>query len=117
MKPTLPLTIFFWIFTNVCLFAQNGTISGFESDEFGELSGAKVELIGTNQSTYCDINGGFLFEVTPGLYSIKVSYLMYKSSEIEVKVDFNNLNPELKIILVPGSTADEDVVLGSGFAT
>lgn len=104
------------MFINGHLFAQNGTISGFVSDEFGELSGAKVELIGTNQNSYCDINGKFQFEVTPGLYTLKVSYLMYKSLELAVKVDFSNLNPELKIILVPGSTADEDIVLGSRFA-
>lgn len=116
MKRLHLLTALIFVFTNGLLFAQNGTITGVVSDEFGELSGAKVELVGTNQSTYCDISGAFRFEVTPGLYTIKVSYLMYKSRELGVKVDFTNLNPEFKIILVPGSTADEDVVLGSRFA-
>ncbi len=116
MKPIQRLTIFCLIFINGLAYAQNGSISGVVSDEFGELSGAKVVLIGTNQSSYCDINGRFQFEVIPGLYMIKVSYLMYKSTELGVKVDFNNLNPELRIILVPGSTADEDIVLGSRFA-
>ncbi|NVK66457.1 MAG: TonB-dependent receptor [Flavobacteriales bacterium] len=110
----LPLTIM--IISLNSAWAQNGTISGVVSDEFGELSGAKVELVGTNQSTYCDINGSFQLEVKPGLYTLKVSYLMYKSHELGVRVDFNNLNPELQIILVPGSTADEDVELGSRFA-
>ena len=116
MKAILQLSIFLLIFFNGQVFAQNGSISGIVSDEFGELSGAKVELEGTNQNTYCDINGVFTFDVTPGLYTIRVSYLMYKSKELWVKVDFNNLNPELKIILVPGSTADEDIELGSRFA-
>lgn len=110
----LPITIIILLLNTA--WAQNGTISGVVSDEFGELSGAKVELIGTNQNTYCDINGSFQLEVKPGLYTLKVSYLMYKSLELGVRVDFNNLNPELKIILVPGSTADEDVELGSRFA-
>lgn len=108
---TLSLTI--TLFSHVC--AQNGSISGVVSDEFGELSGAKIELVGTKQSTYCDINGSFHLEVIPGWYTVKVSYLMYKSVELAIKVDFNNLNPELNIILVPGSTADEDVGLGSRF--
>lgn len=108
---TLSLTII--LFSHVC--AQNGSISGVVSDEFGELSGAKIELVGTKQSTYCDINGSFHLEVIPGWYTVKVSYLMYKSVELAIKVDFNNLNPELNIILVPGSTADEDVGLGSRF--
>lgn len=108
--------IFFLICITGSVYSQNGTVSGVVSDEFGELPGAKVELVGTNQSTYCDINGEFKFDVSPGLHTIKVSYLMYRSSEHGVKVDFNNLNPELKIILVPGSTADEDIVLGSRFA-
>lgn len=116
MKLLQLLAIVCLIFINESAYAQNGTISGIVSDEFGELSGAKVELIGTHQSTYCDINGKFQFDVTPGLYTIKVSYLMYKSAELGVKVEFNNLNPELKIILVPGSTADEDIELGSRFA-
>ena len=110
------LAIFFLICITGSVYSQNGTVSGVVSDEFGELSGAKVELIGTKQSTYCDINGEFKFDVSPGLYTIKVSYLMYRSAELGVKVDFNNLNPELKIILVPGSRADEDIVLGSRFA-
>jgi len=115
MKTFLQITLFLLMFISGQAVAQNGTISGVVSDEFGELSGAKVELKGTNQVTYCDINGGFLFEVTPGLYTVRVTYLMYQSVELGVKVDFNNLNPELNIILVPGSTADEDIELGSRF--
>lgn len=115
MKLTQLFTLLFFTLISSILYAQNGTISGVVSDEFGELSGAKVELIGTTQSTYCDINGKFQFEVIPGLYTVKVSYLMYKSSELAVKVDFNNLNPELNIILVPGTSADENVILGSRF--
>jgi iron complex outermembrane receptor protein len=110
------LGLFCLIFVSDSVYAQNGTISGVVSDEFGELSGAKVELVDTKQSTYCDINGGFKFDVSPGSYTIKISYLMYKSTEQDIKIDFNNLNPELKIILLPGSTADEDIVLGSRFA-
>lgn len=116
MKAILQLFLFLSMIIGGQAFAQNGSISGVVSDEFGELSGAKVELKGTNQSTYCDINGAFAMEVSPGLYTIRVSYLMYKSMELGIKVDFNNLNPELKIILVPGSTADEDIELGSRFA-
>ncbi|MFK7785728.1 MAG: TonB-dependent receptor [Crocinitomicaceae bacterium] len=116
MKAILHLFFFLSMIIGGQAFAQNGSISGVVSDEFGELSGAKVELKGTNQSTYCDINGAFALEVSPGLYTIRVTYLMYKSKELGVKVDFNNLNPELKIILVPGSTADEDIELGSRFA-
>lgn len=116
MNSTQIIAFFFFNFIYGFGFGQNGTISGVVSDEFGELSGARVELVGTSQSAYCDINGVFQFEVSPGLYTVKVSYLMYRSLELGVRVDFNNLNPNLKIILVPGSTADEDVVLGSRFA-
>jgi iron complex outermembrane recepter protein len=115
MKMNQIRAVLILLFFNGFVSAQNGTISGIVSDEFGELSGAKVDLIGTKQSSYCDINGNFLFEVTPGAYTLKVSYLMYKSVELEVKVDFSNLNPNVKIIMVPGSSADENVGLGSRF--
>ena len=115
MKLLQLLTIFCLISINGTLYAQNGTISGTVSDEFDELPGAKVELIGTKQSVYCDISGRFSFDVEPGTYSVRASYLMYKAQEQEVKIDFSNLNPELKIVLVPGSTADESVGLGSRF--
>lgn len=115
MKLLQLLTTFFLIFIIGSVYAQNGTISGSVSDEFGELPGAKVELVGTNQSEYCDINGRFSFNVEPGLYVVKASYLMYKFKEQEIKIDFSNLNPELKIVLIPGSTADENIRLGSRF--
>lgn len=95
--------------------AQNGTISGTVSDKFGELPGAKVELVGTNKSGYCDINGHFSFEVEPGQYTVRVNYLMYQATELVVKVDFQTLNPTLTIVLIPGSSADETVGLGSRF--
>ncbi len=115
MKETRLFLVFICLLFTYSSNAQNGTISGVVSDEFGELPGAKVELIGTGKSGYCDINGQFKFEVEPGQYTLKVSYLMYQSKEQHVKVDFQTLNPDLKIVLIPGSSADETVGLGSRF--
>lgn len=98
------------------VFSQNGTISGTVSDEFGALSGARVELLGTDKKINCDINGAFTFDVEPGEYTVKASYLMYKSKSETVTISFGNLNPVIEFVLSPGSTADEEVLIGSRFS-
>ena len=115
MKETGLILAFICFLFSSSIYAQNGSISGIVSDKFGELPGAKVELVGTSKSVYCDINGYFKFEVEPGQHTLRVSYLMYQSIEELVKVDFQTLNPSLTIILIPGSSADETVGLGSRF--
>lgn len=97
-------------------FAQNGTISGTVSDKFGLLPGAKVEIIGTDKRTNCDINGAYSFMVEPGTYVVKASYLMYQSREMEVKISFGNLNPDVSFTLIPGSYADEQAEIGTRFS-
>ena len=96
-------------------FGQIGSISGQVSDKFEALAGAKVELVNEGVKTVCDAEGRFSFELGPGRYLIKATYLMYESSQIEVVISFGNMHPELNFILSPGSAADEKVEVGTRF--
>ncbi|MCH2223185.1 MAG: TonB-dependent receptor [Crocinitomicaceae bacterium] len=103
------------IFCNTGL-SQNGSITGVVSDEFGILPGARVELIGADNKTNTDIKGAYSFMVGHGKYTVRASYLMYETKEVEVEVSTNSINPIINIELKPGSSADEDVFIGSRFS-
>jgi len=76
----------------VCLsagvFAQTATISGYVYDlESGEpLEMANVKVKGTSTGSISDENGYFSFDVSsPGKLIIEVSYIGYKTAEMEVE--------------------------------
>lgn len=96
-------------------YSQIGSISGQVSDKFEPLAGAKVELVNEGIKTICDAEGKYRFDLEPGRYLIKATYLMYESAQIEVVISFGNIHPELNFILSPGSAADEKVEIGTRF--
>ena len=101
-----------FLFTSSAI-AQFGTITGTVSDEFGPLPGAKVTLVDAELSMSCDINGAFSFEVKPGKYTVRASYLLYSSQELPINISFNQLNGERNFVLVTGSIVDANVSIGS----
>ncbi len=73
-------------------------VSGNVFDEHtGEsLTGVKVTIIETGETTYTDFNGNYNFDkVKPGTYSINVSYVAYN----KITVSNIELNPENSTVL------------------
>ncbi|MBE9484482.1 MAG: TonB-dependent receptor [Bacteroidetes bacterium] len=86
------LRLFFMTIAAVCLsagvFAQTTGISGYVYDlESGEpLEMANVKVKGTSTGSISDENGYFSFDVSsPGKLIIEVSYIGYKTTEMEVE--------------------------------
>jgi hypothetical protein len=84
------ITVFFFVLgifqTN---FAQTGKIKGRVIDaNSGEgLIGANVMIVGTSIGTAADINGNFvLANLSPGNYTLKITYVGYKDKTEKVSV-------------------------------
>ena len=89
--------------------AGAGSISGFVRDaQTGDgLPGANVLIAGTSIGASTDLNGRFLLQnITPGAYTIRVTYIGYRTKEIqqtvkadeEVKISFS-----LSAVAIEGS--------------
>lgn len=89
---------------------QKREISGIVTDERGEpLIGASIMEKGTTNGTITDMDGKFLLQGCESSSILKISYVGYKSREIQVG--------DLAIIeikLESASTLDEIVVVGAG---
>lgn len=94
------------------MFAQ-GTLKGIISDSLTKkpLIGANVFLVGTAIGAATNIEGEFSIKNIPeGNYSFKVSYIGYKSKQIEVNVK-NLVTVTLEIQLMPDVLEGEEVVV------
>jgi hypothetical protein len=73
----------------------NTSISGVIVDEeTGEaLTGVEVKLNGSEEKTYTDFDGKFVFDgVTPGDYSVEAKIISYKPVERKLKVNTNEMH-------------------------
>jgi len=99
----LSTIIFALLFITALSFPQTGTITGTVMDSLtGEpLIGANIIIEGTSIGTATDLNGRFVLKVSPGTYSLIITYIGYERKKIEnikvepgKKIDFNvKLNP------------------------
>lgn len=73
----------------IWILAQNGTIRGNVYDkETGEPVGlATVYLDGTTQGTSTDLNGFYTITAKAGTYVLKVNFLGYTTSQVEIKLN------------------------------
>ena len=107
IKATVYLIIFLFTITSLQIYSQ-GILRGTITDSLSnsELVGANVFLLGTSIGAATDIEGTYYISSIPeGNYKLKVSYIGYKSKEIDVVIK-NNLTTELNIQL------SLDVILG-----
>ena len=95
------------------LFAQNltGKISGTVTSDGQALAGANVILEGTTSGAATDADGQYyIFDVQPGLYTLRVNYIGYKSqlvSNVRVTIGLTTLqNFELEVAAVEGETVE-----------
>ena len=71
------------------------SISGVIVDQqTGEaLTGVEVKLNGSEEKTYTDFDGKFVFDgVKPGDYSVKANIISYKPVERQLKVNSNEMH-------------------------
>ena len=68
-------------------FAQNVALRGSVRDAGGQaLSGASVTLQGTTRGVMTDASGNYSISVTPGRYTLVVSYVGYATQNVDVNV-------------------------------
>ncbi|NBB87271.1 MAG: TonB-dependent receptor plug domain-containing protein, partial [Bacteroidetes bacterium] len=94
--------------------AQDGTITGTVIDEETSepLPGATITAVGTGQGTATDIDGAYSFQVTPGTYTLRATFVGYEPAEQEVTVE---AGAEVQVnfaLAVDFSLLDEVVVTG-----
>lgn len=92
-------------------FAQSKTVSGTVLDKTGEsVIGASVVVKGTTNGTITDFDGKFTLQNVPDNGTIQVSFVGYKTVDIQVKEQST-----VKVILEEDTeTLDEVVVVGYG---
>ena len=92
-------------------FAQSKTVSGTVLDKTGEsVIGASVVVKGTTNGTITDFDGKFTLQNVPDNGTIQVSFVGYKTVDIQVKGQST-----VKVILEEDTeTLDEVVVVGYG---
>ena len=89
---------------------QNATVGGIVVDANGEpVIGANVMVKGTNNGTITDIDGKFTLSNAKGV--LVVSFIGYKTQEIQIKGNERNLNIVLR---EDSELLDEVVVVGYG---
>ena len=85
------LFAFFFVLICATSFAQKGGIWGNISDyevNNEPLIFAQVEIEGTTKSVQTNFHGNFEFsDLTPGNYTLKISYLGYETLEVPVLVE------------------------------
>ena len=82
-------TIFFLLCT---AFSQTGSITGYITDSGKKepLIGANIYVVGTSLGTSSDDEGRFtIVNVSPGDYTLKVSYIGYESKEMSITLAAN----------------------------
>ena len=95
------------------LFAQNltGKISGTVTSDGQPLVGANVILEGTSSGAATDESGAYyIFDVQPGIYTLRVNYIGYKSqiiSNVRVTIGLTTVQDfELEVAAVEGETVE-----------
>jgi iron complex outermembrane receptor protein len=98
------ITFFLFLFVSVLANAQKFTVSGKIVNKNQEaLTGATILVKETNQGTSSDLNGAFKLNLENGTYSVRVSYVGFKTVEKNIRL---NEDKVLTIVL----SADENVL-------
>jgi iron complex outermembrane receptor protein len=105
------ITFFLFLFVSILTNAQNYTLSGKVVDENQEaLAGATVMIKELKKGTSTDLNGEFEFSLAKGTYTLRVSFLGFKSEEQQVILN-NNWN--MTLVLSPSNTLLEEILVSS----
>lgn len=109
------LSITFFLFTGIIIFAQTGTIRGnlYDKETGDPISYGNLRLEDTNIGTTTDIEGFFtLADVPVGQYVLVATYIGYDSVGVNVQIREGRI--EYKSIYLSEAAIDLDVVNISG---
>ena len=96
------------VLVSVVTFAQTGVVRGTIKDATtnDDIIGATVRINGTTQGSSTDINGFFsISKVAIGKQKVIISYVSYKTKEIEITVEAD------KVVEINTAIAEDKVVL------
>ena len=95
---------------------KTGRINGQIVDDIGQpLSDATIKILQNSRTAKSDHNGNFTLPLDPGLYTVEISYLSYKTQRItEVQVKAGSSTP-LNIALKPQANTLDQVVVTSNY--
>lgn len=94
--------------------AQNAEIKGSVKDELGALPGANIVVKGGTNGTTTNFDGLFsLPNVTPGKLTLVVSYIGYKTQEIDITTKPGEVFKTGVITLSSGNELDQIVIQGN----
>ncbi len=107
LQKSILFIIFIFSLTTAC--AQNGTIKGVVRDERGPLANASITVGGKGIGTTTNENGAYELQVTPGKYTIAISYVGYQlyNKRVEVRSNETSVND----IALQSSTLGEEIVI------
>jgi len=109
------ITIFLFLFVSVLTNAQKVTVSGKIVDKNQEvLTGATVLVKETNQGISSDLDGNFTFKLNKGTFTIRVSFIGFKTIEKNVFLDKDK---EVTIVLYEDDNILDEVLVSAVRAT
>ncbi len=115
-KKFFTVTILFLLLFSLDVLAQTGKIVGKVTDkQTGEpLIGANIIILNTNYGAATDANGDYQINlVPPGVYSIRASFIGYKSVTIENIQVITGLTQQVDFSVPSQTIATEDIVIVS----
>ncbi len=106
MKVKSLLWIFLFIISPVTLWAQQRTITGTVSDEFGSMAGVSIVETGNNKNgTITDADGNYAINVSDAAKTLTFSFIGYETRQIEI-----GNRSRIDVILNESSIMLEEVV-------
>lgn len=95
---------------------KSGKIAGTIVDEKGEkLPGASVKVMETGQSLQTGLDGSFILNIKPGIYTLKISYISYQSQRITGLQVVEGKTTPLNIALKPDTKGLQEVVVTADY--
>ncbi len=95
---------------------KNGKITGKVLDDKGEtLPGATIKLVEANKAVQSGPDGSYMFAVSPGTYTIEITYISFQSQRISGIIVNEDKSTLLDIALKPASNALSEVVIRSDY--
>jgi len=109
------ITIFLFLFVSVLTNAQKVTVSGKIVDKNQKiLTGATVLVKETNQGISSDLDGNFSFKLNKGTFTLKVSFIGFKTIEKSIFLDEDKV---LTIVLKEDDNVLDEVLVSAVRAT
>jgi hypothetical protein len=96
--------------------ATPGKISGKVLDEKGQsLPGASIKIIETRQTVQSNVDGTYQLNLSPGTYSLEITYISYQTKRITGILVSEGKNTPLDIAMMPATNALNAVTITADY--